>query len=196
MKKIILLSLFLLLGLSRSAFAHDDSHDKAMKETSFQSGYIGVGGGVDLTSASWNNTSVTYGLGAIGDVFGGFQLDKSFAVQAEVQNFLTEGAFAGNIISQYNLRGLLEAKYAFDMPVCQPYLLAGGGLVYSVLNQPTSLGIGYTTAVNADALAGLGAQFELSASAHLYVEAKYNFILTATTSFQDIPITAGIWTGF
>ncbi len=132
--------------------AHDDMHDKP---NNYERGYIGIGTGLDVTGSNWNSASVTYGLGGIGDVFGGIQFDKSLSIQAEIQNFIAEGIYTTNIISQYNLRGLVEVKYAFDMPGCQPYLLAGGGAVYTLLNQANA----YTTSVNADVLGGLGFQF-------------------------------------
>jgi hypothetical protein len=192
MKKTILLVSILFLGVSSAVLAHDDMHDKAAKDVNYERGYIGVGAGADLTGSSWNSAGVTYGLGGVGDVFGGFQFDKSLSIQAEVQNSIAEGIYAANIISQYNLRGLLEVKYAFDVPVCQPYLLAGGGVVYTLLNQANA----YTTSVNADVLGGLGLQFPVSSVSYLFLEGKYNFILSSTTSLQDIPVTAGIWTAF
>ncbi len=190
MKKAILMVLIFFMAAT-AAFADDrggvDTKTSSRKENS--DFYLGVGTGVDLTGSSWNSASVTYGLGGVADVFGGFQLDKNLAVQAEVQNFIAEGIYTTNIISQYNLRGLLEIKYAFSTPICQPYLLAGGGLVYTLLNQANA----YTTSVNADALGGLGLQFPVSSTSFIFFEGKYNFILSSTTSFQDIPITMGIF---
>jgi Outer membrane protein beta-barrel domain len=193
MKKIVFLLAFVFL--SSFAFAQDRGGldtKTSHQEKENNSFYLGFGSGVDLTGSSWNSASVTYGLGGIADVFGGVQLDKNLSLQAEIQNFIAEGIYTTNIISQYNLRGLVEVKYAFSTPVCQPYLLAGGGLVYTLLNQASA----YTTSVNADALGGLGLQFPVSSASAIFLEGKYNFILSSTTSFQDIPITAGIWTAF
>ena len=191
MKRTILLALILFLGVSSTVLAHDDTHDKPVS-INYERGYIGVGAGADLTGSTWNSAGVTYGLGGIADVFGGLQFDKSLSIQAEVQNFLAEGIYSAAIISQYNLRGLVEVKYSFDVPVCQPYLLAGGGVVYTLLNQANA----YTTSVNADALGGLGIQLPMSSASYFFVEGKYNFILSSSTSLQDIPITAGIWAAF
>jgi hypothetical protein len=191
MKKIVLLILALFI-VTTFAFADDRGgvETKTSSKEDDNSFYLGFGGGVDLTGSTWNSASVTYGLGGIGDVFGGFQFDKNLSIQAEIQNFIAEGTYTTNIISQYNLRGLIEVKYAFSTPICQPYLLAGGGLVYTLLNQASA----YTTSVNADALGGLGLQFPVSSASAIFLEGKYNFILSSTTSFQDLPITAGIWT--
>ncbi|HTA77106.1 MAG TPA: hypothetical protein VK791_08110 [bacterium] len=193
MKKIFLLLAFLLS--SGFVFAQDRGglDTKTFHQEKENNGfYLGFGSGVDLTGSSWNSASVTYGLGGIADIFGGLQFDKNLSVQAEIQNFIGEGIYMTNIISQYNLRGLIEVKYTFSTPVCQPYLLAGGGVVYTLLNQASA----YTTSVNADALGGLGFQFPVSSVSRIFLEGKYNFILSSTSSFQDIPITAGIWTAF
>lgn len=190
MKQIILLAFALFFSLSSAVLAHDDSHDKPA--ASFQNGYIGVGGGIDLTGSNWNSDSLTYGAGGIGDVFGGYRFDKNLALQGEVQNFIVEGTYTTEIISQYNLRGLIEVKYTFDSPVVQPYLLAGGGVVYSDLNLTKS----YNVSVNADALGALGVEFPVNPGTYLFVEGKYNFILSSASSLQDIPLTAGLWTAF
>jgi hypothetical protein len=193
MKKIFLLALVLFLSISSVVLAHDDTNNKSTNDTNYERGYIGFAGGLDLITSSWNAAGVTYGSGGLADVFGGLQLDKSLSFQAEVENFIAEGTYATNIISQYNLRGLIAVKYAFDVPVIEPYLLVGGGLVYSLLNQQVNV---YTTSVNADALGGLGLQLQLSSASYLFVEGRYNLILSSNTSLSDIPITAGIWTAF
>ncbi len=190
MKQIIFLVLALFFGLSSLVLAHDDSHDKPV--TAFQNGYIGLGVGADVTGSSWNSNSLTYGVGGIGDVFGGYRFDKNLALQVEAQNFIVEGTYTNQIISQYNLRGLVEVKYTFDSPIAQPYLLAGGGVVYSDLNLTNS----YNVSVNVDALGGLGVEFPVNPGTYAFVEGKYNFILSSGSSLQDIPITAGIWTAF
>lgn len=194
MKKTVLL---ILVFLFASTFVFADERGGADTKTSLDNEdnngfYLGFGSGLDLTGSNWNSALVTYGLGGIADVFGGYQFDKNLAVQAEIQNFIAEGSYAANIISQYNLRSLVEVKYTFSTPICQPYLLAGGGVVYTLLNQASA----YTTSVNADALGGLGFQFPVSSVSFIFLEGKYNFILSSTTSFQDVPITAGIWTAF
>jgi len=144
--------------------------------------YIGLGTGADLPGSNWDPD---YYLGGGADVFGGYQLDKNWAGQLDVQEWF----FAGGGLSLNNVRVLAEAKYSFEGNGFQPYLLAGPGLVFQ------SLSIGGESTTNFDAAGGLGIQFDLAPRTHLFLEAKANFILSQSTTFTDYPISAGLWVG-
>ncbi len=141
-----------------------------------------MGTGADLPGANWNPD---YYLGGGAEVFGGYQADKNWSAQLEVGEWF----FTGGGNSLYNLRPLLEAKYNFEGQGWQPYLLAGSGLVFQALSPSGD------STVNFDALGGLGIQLDLSARTHFFIEAKYNWILSQTTAFTDLPVSAGLWTG-
>ena len=144
--------------------------------------YIGIGTGADLPGSHWDSD---YYAGGGANVFGGYQLDPNWAGQIDVEEWFFTGG--GNAL--YNLRVVAEAKYTFGGKGWQPYVLLGPGLVFQSLS-PT----GDSTA-NFDALGGLGAQFDLAPRTHLFLEAVCNFIMSQTTTFSDIPISAGLWVG-
>ena len=144
--------------------------------------YIGLGTGVDFPGSNWYPY---YRLGGEAAAFVGYRLDKNFAVQLDGEAWL----FTGTGYSLFNLRVLAEAKYTFDGQGWRPYLLAGPGMVLQDVSP-----VGDST-INFDALAGIGAEFDVAPQTHLFIEAKYNFIMTETTTFTDIPVSAGIWVG-
>lgn len=182
MKKTALLILIFILG---TTFAFADTRtgdDSNAKTTSKGSDYffLGFGGGADLPGTNW---SPNYTIGGGAQVFGGYAFDKNWAVRLDEESWFFEGMG----YSLYNFRSLASIKYTFTMDGLQPYLLAGGGLVFQ------SVSVTGTTSVNLDALGGLGVQYDLTADTHLFVEGRYNFILPSAGSFQDVPITAGLW---
>jgi hypothetical protein len=144
--------------------------------------YIGLGTGADFPGSNWNSD---YLMGGGADVFGGYQFDKSWAVQLDVEEWF----FTGSGFSLDNFRVLAEAKYTFGGQGLQPYLLAGPGLVFQALSPS-----GESTA-NFDALGGLGIQLDLAPRTHFFLEAKMNFIMSQTTTFTDLPVSAGLWVG-
>lgn len=144
--------------------------------------YVGIGTGADLPGSNWDSD---YYIGGGANLFGGYQVDKNWAGQLNVEEWF----FTGGGSSLYNLRVLAEAKYTFDGQGWQPYVIAGPGIVFQTLS-PT----GDNTA-NFDALAGVGAQFDLAPKTHFFLEAKYNFIISQTTTFTDIPLRTGLWVG-
>jgi hypothetical protein len=144
--------------------------------------YLGIGTGVDLPGSNWDSNYLAGG-GAQG--FAGYNLDKNWAAQLGLEEWF----FTGGGTSLFNFRVLAEAKYTFDGAGWQPYLLAGPGLVFQALS-PTG-----DTASNFDALAGVGAQFDLAPQAKFFLEAKYNFILPETGSYQDVPVDFGLLVG-
>ena len=144
--------------------------------------YIGLGTGADLPGSQWNSD---YYLAGGADVFAGYQVDPNWAAQLDLQEWF----FTGGGNSLYNLRTLLEAKYSFEGKGFQPYLVAGPGLVFQALSPSGD------STTNFDALLGLGLQFDLAPRTHLYLQASCNFILSQTTAFTDLPVSAGLWTG-
>ena len=144
--------------------------------------YFGVGTGADLPGSNWDPN---YLLGGGANAFVGCRLDKNLAVQLDGEEWF----FSGTGYSLYNFRILVEGKYTFEGQGWQPYVLIGPGLVFqsdSPAGESTS---------NFDALAGLGAQFDVAPRTHFYIEAKYNFILSQSTTFTDVPVSAGLWVG-
>ncbi len=183
MKKAILFFLILSLGVS-SAFAKSHKADSSDTDTATNSDplYFGIGTGADFPGSNWDST---YYVGGGANLFGGYELDKNLAVQLDVEEWF----FTGGGTSLYNLRTMIEGKYSFDGQGWQPYVLLGPGLVFQNLSPA-----GDSTS-NFDALGGLGVQFDLAPKTHLFLEAKYNFIMSQTTTFSDIPISAGLWVG-
>ena len=179
MKKTALLILVLLLG-APFAFADDrgGTDDKKIAPNG-DSFYLGFGAIADFPGSNWSSN---YNPGYGAQIFGGYQFDRNWAFQLGTDNV----SFEGPAYSLYNLRGLASVKYSFSVEGWQPYLLAGAGMTFQWLSAA-----GGTT--NLDALGGLGIQFNLSKDAHYFIEAKYNFILPSTGSYQDVPISTGIW---
>jgi hypothetical protein len=171
MKKIILvLGIFI---LAAAAFA---------QETPANPVYIGLGTGIDMPGSGWDPN---YLLAGGANAFVGYTLDKNLAVQLDGDEWF----FTGTGYSLYQFRVLAEAKYTFEGQGWQPYVLAGPGIVFQSLSPS-----GDSTS-NFDGLIGAGVQFDLAPRTHLFVEAKANFILSQTTTFMDIPVSAGIWVG-
>ena len=164
-----------ILLLAGGAFAQES--DKASNPL-----YIGVGTGADLPGTNWNSD---YYLAGGAEAFAGYQADPNWSAQLDVQEWF----FTGGGNSLYNLRFLIEAKYSLGGQGLQPYLLAGPGLVFQTLSPS-----GDSTA-NFDGLAGLGLQFDLAPRTHLFLQANANFILSQTTAFTDLPVSAGLWVG-
>ncbi len=185
-KKTILFFLILALGTA-FAFAgpakkSKDKGDMDVNAPQTDPLYIGLGTGVDLPGSSWDPN---YLLGGGADVFAGYIMDKNLAFQLDGEEWL----FTGTGYSLYNFRVLAEVKYTFNGRGFQPYILAGPGMVFQAISP-----LGDSTA-NFDALAGAGVQFDVAPRTHLFIEAKYNFILSQSTTFSDIPVSAGLWVG-
>lgn len=144
--------------------------------------YLGFGTGVDLPGSNWNSD---YFAGGGAQAFLGYRLDKDWAAQLDLEPWY----FMGGADALNNLRTLLELKYTFGGQGLQPYLLAGAGMVFQTI-YPT----GDNTS-NFDALAGVGVQVGLGGQSHLFLETKFNFILPQNGSYNDVPITAGVWVG-
>ena len=148
--------------------------------------YLGLGIGAEFPGYNWWSGTPT-GLG--GKVFGGYSFDRATAIQLDV-----DGAVYSypNGNSTFDLYILPEFKYTFDMPVFQPYLLAGAGLNLS-FNSGNSLSTsnGYFTGV-----AGLGVQFDLGGNTSLFVEGKFHMAFVSVAGVSDVaddyPLTAGL----
>ena len=145
--------------------------------------YLGLGTGIDLPGNNWDPT---YYVGSATSLFFGYGFDNNWGVLLDLEQDL----FTGNGTNLYNFRGLIDLKYAFSVTGWQPYLLAGSGLVAQSLSPVAN------NTTNFDALFGAGVQFDVAPKTHLFIETKYNLILSQTTSFTDLPITAGAWVGF
>ena len=144
--------------------------------------YIGLGTGIDLPGTNWDPT---YYAGSTTDFLLGYSFDSTWGLQLD----LDEATFTGNGTNLFNFRGLIDLKCTLGGVNCQPYLLAGTGLAYQSLSPIAA------TTTNYDALLGFGLQFPIAPKSHLFIEAKYNFIESQTTSFGDVPITTGFWIG-
>lgn len=145
---------------------------------------------MDEPELNWPSYQV--GIGA--SLLAGYNLDPYWAVQLDTEQF----GFTDEGDSLYNFRASVEVKYTFNGKGWQSvfvgkgwqsYLLVGSGIVF----QSSSPSGG--SATNFDALWGLGLQWDLALRTHLFVEAKYNYIVSQTTTFTDIPLTVGLWVG-
>jgi hypothetical protein len=165
-----------------TAEAGDNSTPAGERAPSPSDWYFGFGTGVDLPGSNWGTD---YLAGGGGQGFLGYRLCKDWAAQLDMEQWY----FMGGANALNNLRALVELKYTFGGKGLQPYILAGAGTVFQ-----TSYPSGCNTA-NFDALGGVGIQADLGGQSHFYLEAKYNFILPQSGSFNDVPITAGVWTG-
>jgi hypothetical protein len=193
MKKAIFFFLILTLTVS-SAFAKKvspDDQDATPTPTPAIDNpfYLGLGVGEDEPLTNWDTN---YVVGGEANALFGYALDKSWAVQLDAAEYF----FTGTGYSLYQFRALIEAKYTFDGhgwqsvfvgKGWQSYLLAGPGLVFQYLSP-----FGESTS-NFDALLGFGVQCDLAPRTHLFLEAKFNFIMSQSTTFFDIPVSAGIW---
>lgn len=182
MKKMILLFFILALGIAPAWAKSGRTAAGDVDADGSGSLYIGIGTGAALPGSNWDSD---YYVGGGANLFGGYELDKNLAVQLDVEEWF----FTGGGSSLYNIRTLLEAKYSFDGQGWQPYVLLGPGLVFQNLSPS-----GDSTS-NFDALGGLGVQFDLAPKTHLFLEAKYNFIMSQSTTFTDLPLSAGLWVG-
>jgi hypothetical protein len=177
MKKVIFILAATLM--TTLAFAADNATQTSSNSNDL---YLGVGTGLTLPSSNWDPS---YTAGLASNVFVGQRVDKNWAGQVSMEEYIIPGSLTSN----YNLRGLAEAKYTFDMAGWQPYALGGVGAVYQFLANTGD------STVNFDAVVGLGAQADLGRDIHLYVQAEYNFIFTSSLTLGDVPITAGVWLG-
>jgi len=144
--------------------------------------YLGLGAGLDLPGSNWDPN---YLVGGGVEAFAGYSLDRNWAAQLGLEEWIFTGAGK----SLFNFRLMAEAKYTFDGQGWQPYLLAGPGLVFQALSPSGD------STCNFDALAGLGAQFDLAPQTKFFIEVKYNFILPETGSYQDVPADLGFSVG-
>ena len=167
------------IGWAKSAKAEAAASDNGAGNGSI---YIGLGTGAAIPGSNWSSD---YYVGGGASGFLGYQLDKNLSGQLAGEEWFFTGG--GNTL--LNFRVLAEAKYAFDSQGWQPYVLAGAGPVFQSL-APTG-----DSTTNFDALAGVGVQFDLAPRTHFFIEAKYNLILSQTSSFGDLPLGAGIWVG-
>jgi hypothetical protein len=145
--------------------------------------YLGLATGADLPGTNWDPT---YYVGSMTDLLVGYGFDQNLGIQAD----LGQGIYTGNGTNLYQFRGLVDLKYTFNVVGWQPYLIAGAGTVFQSLS-PSGV-----STTNFDGQAGAGVQFDLLPKTHLFIEGKYNLILSQTTTFGDIPLTAGLLIGF
>jgi tetratricopeptide (TPR) repeat protein len=141
--------------------------------------YIGIGGGISVPVCNWNPD---FYIGGYGNLFAGRQLSRNFALQLSAE----QAYFTGGYLTINNPRFLGELKFTFDSSGFQPYLLGGAGidLQFSSLSGES--------AMNFDAMGGLGCQFEMGTGKYLYVEAHFNVIATQSVVLQDVPVVAGL----
>jgi hypothetical protein len=143
--------------------------------------YIGVGTGVDLPASGWDPN---YYVGGGAHFFLGDPLDPLWSVQLDVQDW----AFLGGDKAQYHFRFIPEVKATFEGNGWQPYALAGAGLSLRTFYYQGN------SAANLDLPAGFGAQMDLGADSHLFVQAALN-TLPADPTVMEVPLTAGLWVG-
>lgn len=150
--------------------------------------YVGLGGGISLPSQNWHSS---YDLGYGGELIGGYNFDRNFAIQMQVDNMFYSATILGISTSVYNLRPVLEAKASAEMSGIKPYLFAGPALNISFASTSG------TTNSNTDfaAKAGVGVQFDLGSQTNLFVEGKYHMTFLSNSSvstIEDVPVEMGV----
>lgn len=147
--------------------------------------YMEIAGGIDLPVQNWQSS---YTLGPGGKITVGYELDKNFAVQLDVENYYFSATNYSGPISDTELVVLPTIRYSFSDQGIRPYLLAGVGAEFEFLTAaPGSLSV-----CNFDVAVGVGVDIQLAGQTYAFVEGKYNFILAPDVTCQDIPVMAGI----
>lgn len=180
MKKIIFSLLISALSLTSVSAAETHKVADNNGEGYF---YAGLGTGADIPSNNWNSN---FYVGSGANVFLGYQADENWSAQLNADEWF----FTGSGYSLLNIRTIGEIKYSFAAQGWQPYLLAGAGTVFQTITP------GAASTANFDALGGLGVQFDVAPRTHIFIEAKYNFIISQVLTSTDVPLSAGLWVGF
>jgi hypothetical protein len=141
--------------------------------------YVGLGLGMGAPLSGWDPD---YLLAGGGTVFAGCRLDKSLAVQLDIDQWF----YAGGGTSVYDFRLLPVLRLNLDGKNLRPYFLAGPG--YDIHSDSPS---GYSTSALC-AVAGAGLEYDLGKKDHLFLEVRYNLLFYQDTTLQDVPILAGL----
>jgi hypothetical protein len=170
--------LLILLGLSTTAAMAQDNPL-----------YVGIGGGMDAPIQNWQSA---YSLGGGGKAFVGYNLDATWSVQLDIDNFYFSGTSPLGKISDTSLRFLPEIKYSIPAgDSLKFYLLVGTGLDCDFVSGASQ--------TNWDVDGGLGVEIPLCAKTSLFLEGKWNLLVSdgpnGTVTGQDIPLVLGVRAG-
>jgi len=171
--------LLVLLGLSVSAAMAQDGPL-----------YAGIGGGIDVPTQNWQSA---YKLGGGGKAFLGYNLDSSWAIQLDIDNYYFAGTASSGNFNDTELRILPEFK--FSIPAndsLKLYVLVGTGIDCEFVTG------GSLTAWDVDG--GLGVETSIGSRLSLFLEGKWNLIVAngangGTSTGQDIPLVLGLRAG-
>jgi tetratricopeptide (TPR) repeat protein len=145
--------------------------------------YLGLAGGADLAGQGWQSA---YTAGPGGKILLGYQFDPNWAFQLDLEGFYFTGVNFSGAISDIEGFALPSLHYSFRDGWIGPYLMAGAGGEFELLSGNPGL-----TVADLDAFLGAGLEADLGNRAFLFVEGKYNFILSANATANDTPVLAG-----
>ena len=147
--------------------------------------YLELAGGIDVPAQNWQSA---YSLGGGGKISAGYEFDKSFSIQLDVENYYFSGVNYSGPISDIEFLVLPTIRYCFSEKGIRPYLLAGVGDEFELLSAIS----GGLTVSNLDVVVGAGVGVQLSEKTDVFVEGRCNFIFSSDVTGQDIPLLAGV----
>ncbi len=145
--------------------------------------YLGLAGGGDIPAKGWQ---AAYTAAPGGSLQLGMRLDGEWDVRLDLAGFGFSGTNYSGPISDVELYALPTVLYHFG----GPYLLLSAGGEGEILSGNTGPPV-----LDFDLALGAGYEADLGGRAWLFVEGKYNFILSPLAIGNDAPVVAGVRMG-
>jgi tetratricopeptide (TPR) repeat protein len=147
--------------------------------------YYEFTGGADFPARNWQSA---YSLGPGGKISFGYEFNKNWDFQLDIESFYFSGMNYSGAISDLEFLVLPTIRYSFNINKIRPYLLAGVGEEFEFLSgDPVGASVS-----DLDIALGLGLEAALGNRIFLFLEGKYNFIFSSKVVGQDIPVLAGV----
>lgn len=163
--------------------AHEESKPAPASPQGFC--FLELAGGIDLPAQNWQSA---YTSSPGGKISVGYEINRSLAIQLDVEGFYFSGTNYSGSITDTELLVLPTIQYSFCEQGIRPYLMAGVGVDFEFLSAtPGSLVI-----ENVDAAVGAGVEVQLTGRTYVFAEGKYNLIFFSEVTGQDVPILAGV----
>ncbi len=145
--------------------------------------YLGLAGGGDIPVQGWQNA---YAAAPGGGLLIGMQLDPHWDIRLDLEGFDFSGANYSGPISDAEVYLLPTLLYHLD----GPYFLVSAGGEMEFLSGNTGPPVS-----DLDLALGAGYEAALGGRAYLFLQGKYNFILSPLGTANDVPVAAGIRMG-